>query len=99
MLDPKTEADTPERKQLKQTAVALNNHACTLAMRHIQDGMLRLQFNREVAYYSQGVVRDVEAGRKSVADGVKTLKGEQESLKEQSVRVTTQRIGLIPAAC
>lgn len=95
MTNPKIKADIPDNKQLKQAAVALRNHACTLSMRHIQDGMLRLQFNREVAYYAQGIVRDVESGRKSVTEGIKTLKGEQESLKEQSVRIATQSIGLI----
>ncbi|WP_099270411.1 DUF4225 domain-containing protein [Pseudomonas sp. ICMP 561] len=93
MAEPKS--NTSENKQLKQAAVALTNHACTLSMQHIQDGMLRLQFNREVAYYAQGIVRDVEGGRKSVAEGVKALEGEQESLKDQSVRIATQSIGLI----
>lgn len=77
-------SNTSETKQLKQAAVALTNHACTLSMQHIQDGMLRLQFNREVAYYAQGIVRDVEGGRKSVAQGVEALWGEHADLREKS---------------
>lgn len=82
MAEPKS--NTSETKQLKQAAVALTNHACTLSMQHIQDGMLRLQFNREVAYYAQGIVRDVEGGRKSVAQGVEALWGEHADLREKS---------------
>jgi hypothetical protein len=95
MAGPKPNPNTPGNQQLKQAAVALTNHACTLSMQHIQDGMLRLQFNREVAYYARGIVRDVEGGRKSVAQGVKELEGEQESLTDQSARIATQSIGLI----
>ncbi|MDG6401673.1 DUF4225 domain-containing protein [Pseudomonas quasicaspiana] len=93
MADPKSK--TSENKQLKQAAVALTNHACTLSMQHIQDGMLRLQFNREVAYYAQGIVRDVEGGRKSVAEGVEALEGEQQSLLGQVGTYSKQVFGLL----
>lgn len=93
MAEPKSK--TSENKQLKQAAVALTNHACTLSMQHIQDGMLRLQFNREVSYYAQGIVRDVDGGRKSVAQGVKALEGEQESLLSQVGTYSKQVFGLL----
>lgn len=93
MAGPRTEADTTESKQLKQAAVALTNHACTLSMQHIQNGMLRLQFNREVAYYAQGIVRDVEGGRKSAAEGMKALEEERSGLKK-SADALQQSIGL-----
>lgn len=92
MAEPKS--NTSETKQLKQAAVALTNHACTLSMQHIQDGMLRLQFNREVAYYAQGIVRDVEGGRKSVAEGMKALEDEQQSLLDQVITYGKQVFGL-----
>lgn len=91
MADPKS--NTSENKQLKQSAIALTNHACTLSMQHIQDGMLRLQFNREVSYYAQGVVRDVEGGRKSAAEGVKALEDERDGL-EKSTDALLQSVGL-----
>jgi hypothetical protein len=62
-------------------------------MQHIQDGMLRLQFNREVAYYARGIVRDVEGGRKSFAEGVKELEDERSGL-EKSTDALLQSIGL-----
>lgn len=92
MAEPKS--NTSETKQLKQAAVALTNHACTLSMQHIQDGMLRLQFNREVAYYAQGIVRDVEGGRKSVAQGMTALEDEQQSLLDQVITYGKQVFGL-----
>ena len=54
MAEPNLKSNTKTDQQLKQAAVSLTNHACTLSMQHIQDGMLRLQFNREVSYYAQG---------------------------------------------
>lgn len=94
MAGPKPNPNTPGNQQLKQAAVALTNHACTLSMQHIQDGMLRLQFNREVAYYARGIVRDVEGGKKSFAQGVKELEGERQSLLDQVITYGKQVFGL-----
>ncbi|WP_342393925.1 hypothetical protein [Pseudomonas viridiflava] len=58
--------------QVSEAAGRLAGQACTVSARHIRDGTLRLQFNRDVAYYAQGIVRDVEAGRKSV-DGKRSI--------------------------
>lgn len=82
MAAPKPNPNSAVNPQLKKAAVALTNHACTLGMQHIQDGMLRLQFNREIAYYAQGIVRDVERGRKSVEEGLKALEDERSGLKK-----------------
>ena len=95
MAEPKPKPNTPGNQQLKQAAIALTNHACTLSMQHIQDGMLRLQFNREVAYYARGIVRDVEGGKKSFAQGVKELEGERQSLLGQVGTYSKQVFGLL----
>uniref|UniRef100_UPI0030DD6134 hypothetical protein n=1 Tax=Pseudomonas sp. RA_15y_Pfl2_54 TaxID=3088704 RepID=UPI0030DD6134 len=42
----------------------LGSQASTLGVRHIKDGMLRLQFNREIAYYAKSIVDDVSQGKK-----------------------------------
>lgn len=94
MAEPRPNPNSAVNPQLKKAAVALTNHACTLSVQHIQDGMLRLQFNREIAYYAQGIVRDVEGGRKSVEEGVKALEGERESLLGQAWAIIKQGIGL-----
>ncbi|GAB7533126.1 hypothetical protein PS3A_55420 [Pseudomonas sp. 3A(2025)] len=80
--------------EVNQAAVSLQGQACTLSTRHIKDGMLRLQFNREVAYYAQGIVKDVETGRKSAKEGLEAIKVEQHSLFDQSAGVGEKSIGL-----
>lgn len=35
---------------VSQAAAYLTNQACTISARNINDGIVRLQFNREVAY-------------------------------------------------
>lgn len=40
-------------------AAKLGSQASTLGVRHIRNGTLRLQFNREVAYYAKGIVDEV----------------------------------------
>lgn len=69
--------------EVSHAAGLLTSQACTVSARHIRDGMLRIQFNREVAYYARGIVADVESGRKSVGEGLKTLKNERNSLLSQ----------------
>ncbi|MCQ3029987.1 DUF4225 domain-containing protein [Pseudomonas syringae] len=93
MADPKSK--TSENKQLKQAAVALTNHACTLSMQHIQDGMLRLQFNREVSYYAQGIVRDVEGGKKSILEALKAFRDKHTLLTSHQWTVLSQSVGLV----
>lgn len=95
MAAPKPNPNSAVNPQLKQAASALRNQACTSGMQHIQDGMLRLQFNREIAYYAQGIVRDVERGRKSVDEGVRALEGERQSLLGQVGTYSKQVFGVL----
>ncbi|MGN2411896.1 DUF4225 domain-containing protein [Pseudomonas syringae] len=81
--------------RVSQAATFLTGQAWTLSARHINDGALRLQFNREVAYYARGIVRDVESGGKSVDEGLKAIKQEQDSLVSQSIELGKKSVGLV----
>ncbi|MBM0141533.1 DUF4225 domain-containing protein [Pseudomonas cannabina] len=91
-------ADTHDLWQVRQAATFLSGQACTLSARHIHDGALRLQFNREVAYYARGIVRDVDSGAKSVDEGLKAIKREQDNLISQSTKMTQKGIGAAAGA-
>lgn len=86
-------ASTDGYWQVSHAASVLTSQACTISARHIQDGMLRIQFNREVAYYARGIVRDVEGGRKSAEEGLHALRDEQ-SVLTKSATALQQGIGL-----
>ena len=70
----------------------LGNQASTLGVRHIKDGALRLQFNREVAYYAKSIVNDVSQGKKSPEQGLQDLKNEQDSLLSQSFEIAQKAL-------
>lgn len=80
---------------VSKAAGNLTNQACTLASRHIKDGTLRLQFNRDVSYYARGIVNDVAQGRKSAEQGLKEIKNEQSSLLSQSWEVARKGAGAV----
>ncbi|WP_172979611.1 DUF4225 domain-containing protein [Pseudomonas kitaguniensis] len=80
---------------VSQAAAYLTNQACLISARHISDGVVRLQFNREVAYYARGIVKDVEEGRKTVEQGLQDIKDEQSHLVRQSRQIATKAIGLV----
>ncbi|CRM82717.1 DUF4225 domain-containing protein [Pseudomonas sp. 58 R 3] len=100
-MNKKDEKQKPTFQDLwvvNQAAAYLTNQACTISARHINDGIVRLQFNREVAYYARSIVREVEEGRKTVELGLKEIKHEQESLLNQSLEVGRKGIGVIAGA-
>ncbi|MGE8147992.1 DUF4225 domain-containing protein [Pseudomonas frederiksbergensis] len=80
---------------VSKAAGNLTSQACTLSARHIKDGTLRLQFNREVSYYARGIVNDVAQGRKSADQGLKEIKSEQSSLLSQSWEIAKKGAGVI----
>ncbi|OCR23137.1 hypothetical protein AFK24_20780 [Pseudomonas syringae] len=86
-------ASTDGYWQVSHAAGVLTSQACTISARHIQDGMLRIKFNREVAYYARGIVRDVGDGRKTAEEGLKALEAEQ-SVLTKSATALQQGIGL-----
>ncbi|WP_032611302.1 DUF4225 domain-containing protein [Pseudomonas syringae] len=79
-------------------AEKLGEQACTLGIKHIKNGILRLQFNREVAYYAKSIVNDVSEGKKSPEQGLKELKDEQNSLFTQSWEVAKKGVGAVAGA-
>lgn len=83
---------------VSDAARKLGSQASTLGARHIKDGTLRLQFNREVAYYARSIVNDVEQGKKSPEQGLNDLKNEQNSLLSQSLEVAQKGVGAIAGA-
>ena len=87
-------ADSEDFRKVRQAAVYLQGQACTLAARHISDGTLRLQFNRDIAYYMRGIVRDVQDGRSTVDDALKTIKEEWDNLRKQGKNIAPKVIGL-----
>ena len=76
----------------------LGSQASTLGVRYIKDGTLRLQFNREVAYYAKSIVDDVQQGNKSPEQGLKSLKDEQNSLLVQAKEVALRGASVISGA-
>lgn len=79
-------------------ASKLGSQASTLGARHIKNGTLRLQFNREVAYYAKGIVDDVSRGNMTPEQGLKALNDEQNSLLSQSWEVVKKGAGAIAGA-
>ncbi len=91
------DSKTPSKNEfweVSHAAGVLTGYACSVSARHIQDGMLRLQFNREVAYYMREIVREVENGSKSAEEGIQAIQEEQRSLTSQSTTVFQQSVGL-----
>lgn len=80
---------------VSKAAADLTRQACTLGARHIKDGIVRIQFNREVAYYATAIVKDVAEGRKSPEDGLAAIKEEQSSLLSQSWEIAKKGVGII----
>jgi hypothetical protein len=81
--------------RVSHAAAVLAAQACTVSAKHIQDGMLRLQFNREVAYYARGIVRDVAEGKKSPERGLKELKDELKAFAIKSAEIGRKSVGII----
>lgn len=76
----------------------LTSQAYTISARHLQDGVTRSMFNREVAYYARSIVNDVEHGKKTVAEGLIEIKKEQRSLLDQSIAIGRNGIGVVAGA-
>lgn len=81
--------------EVSHAAGRVTSYACSVSAHHIRDGMLRLQFNREVAYYMRGIVRDVAEGRKTSAEGLSAIQKEQKSLISQSRTIALQSLGVV----
>lgn len=83
---------------VSSAAGKLGSQASTLGVRHIKDGTLRFQFNREVAYYAKRIVDDVSLGKKSPEQGLLDIENEQRSLLNQSIEIAQKGVGAIAGA-
>ncbi|WP_194788877.1 DUF4225 domain-containing protein [Pseudomonas sp. UFMG81] len=84
--------------EVNAAASRLIGYGCGVSARHLQDRRLRMQFNRELAYYARRVVDDVYERKISAEDGLTALHEEKQSLKSQSSRIFTQSLGVIGGA-
>jgi hypothetical protein len=84
--------------QVSRAGSILASQACTVSARHISDGVLRLQFNREVAYYAQRIVYDVEQGIKTPKQGLRELENEHKSLLVQARDIAQRGVGVVAGA-
>lgn len=80
---------------VSKAAAHLTNQACTLSARHLKDGALRSQFNREVAYYAKCIVDKVAQGKLSPEEGLREINEEQKSLLTQSLEIAQKSVGVI----
>ena len=100
-MTPKSKNQAPTFQglwEVSQAAGKLTSQACTISARHLQDGITRSIFNREVAYYARSIVRDVEQGKKTVTEGLSEIKREQRSLLDQSIAIGRNGIGVVAGA-
>ncbi len=84
--------------EVNQAAAKLTSQACTISARHLEDGIIRSIFNREIAYYARSIVMDVEQGKKTVPEGLIEIKKEQQSLLHQSIEIGRKGIGVVAGA-
>lgn len=89
------ETNGPGFEDVRQAAAHLKGQACTVAARLISDGILRLQFNREVAYFAQGVVNDVERGVKTAEQGLAAINDDKNWFSHPTLRKTESSLGLV----
>jgi hypothetical protein len=81
--------------RVSQAAGVLARQACVESARHLRDVRLQIQFNREVAYYARGIVRDVAQGKKSVKWGLDEIKKDTKALATKSLEIGRKSVGLV----
>ncbi|ROL71713.1 DUF4225 domain-containing protein [Pseudomonas vranovensis] len=80
--------------EVSSAAARLTSYACSISARHLQDDGVRMQFNRELAYYAKRVVDDVEQRRLSPEEGLREIQEEQRSLLKQSQEIFFKGFGV-----
>lgn len=83
-------SDQNEYSDICAAAGSLTNYACALSSRHLEDGTLRAQFNREVSVYMQSVIESFDAGIKSFKQSMREIQKEQRRLLNESKTITRQ---------
>lgn len=69
---------------VSSAAGKLIGQALSVSARHLASGTLRMQFNREVAYYAKQIADDVALGHTPPERGIQTIVQEQRDLLSQS---------------
>lgn len=80
---------------VSDAAARLTSYACTISARHLKDDVLRLQFNRELAYYAKNVVNDVERGQISPEQGLQDIEREYKTLRNQILEIIKKGSGAV----
>ncbi|QXH45027.1 DUF4225 domain-containing protein [Pseudomonas xanthosomatis] len=81
--------------EVNAAAARLISYGCGLSARHLKDRRLRMQFNRELAYYARRVLDDVSERKLSAGDALIELRNERDRLYAQSKRILYQSFGVI----
>ncbi|MCY1432575.1 hypothetical protein D9M71_485770 [compost metagenome] len=84
--------------EVSDAAVRLTKQACTSSARLLRDGRLRMQFNREFAYYAKRVVDDVALGKKTPEEGLFELTQTLRRLATKTVEIGRKSIGVVAGA-
>lgn len=90
--------DSNDYWEVSDAAVRLSKQACTSSARLLSDGRLRMQFNREFAYYAKRVVDDVACGSKTPEQGLSELNQTIRKLAAQTLEIGRKSIGVIAGA-
>ncbi|MDF9618177.1 DUF4225 domain-containing protein [Pseudomonas entomophila] len=84
--------------EVNAAASRLISYGCGVSAKYLSDRRLRMQFNRELAYYARRVMDDVYERKISAEEGLEALRAEKDSLKSQSARILSQSLGVIGGA-
>ncbi|AZL73291.1 DUF4225 domain-containing protein [Pseudomonas oryziphila] len=81
--------------EVNAAASRLISYGCGISAKHLSDRRLRMQFNRELAYYARRVVNDVYERQMDPEQALAALNAEKNNLKLQRERIITQSVGLL----
>lgn len=81
--------------EVNAAASRLISYGCGVSAKHLRDRRLRMQFNRELAYYARRVLDDVYHRKASAGDALIELRNEKDRLNVQSRRIGLQAVGVV----
>ncbi|QVM93263.1 DUF4225 domain-containing protein [Pseudomonas entomophila] len=81
--------------EVNAAASRLISYGCGGSAKYLSDRRLRMQFNRELAYYARRVLDDVYDRKSSAGDALIELRNERDRLKAQSRRIGLQAVGVV----
>ncbi len=87
--------DSNDYWDVSDAAVRLTKQACTSSAGLFSDGRLRMQFNREFAYYAKRVVDDVALGKKTPEQGVSEINLTMRRLAQKTADIAMKGVGVV----